>query len=200
MDSYNDTVLASAFSKEVALKRYHENPLILRGHDDSKIIGVMVEDRVDTGGRRVRAHLKYDVEDTFSMIKDGVVRGYSIGFIPREMEYYHIDGRKIEDIPETEWETINVWTDIKRVISELEIYELSVVNLPANPNTLFTMSKAVKSYFTDLIPSDMKLTKEELLAIKAKAMNGEATDPVETEEVEAEDLETPEKADATVAE
>jgi len=208
LDSYNDVVLASAFEKDIALSRYHDNPVILRGHDDEKIIWVMLEDKVDKGGRWVKAHLKYDTDNTFDMIKDGVVKGYSIGFIPRDYEYLHIDWRALDEISDEEWETINIWTDIKRVIKELEIFELSVVNLPANPATLFTMSKAVKSYFTDLIPKDMKLSKAELLELKNKALNGEALtdeeqdalDNVETPEVEETEEKSTETKDEPVEE
>lgn len=170
LDSHNDVVLASAFKGKTSLKRFHENPLILRGHDDSKVIGAMVEDRVDSGGWWVKAHLKYDIDDTFKMIQDWVVKWYSIGFIPKAYEFFHIDGRSLDEISESERETINIWTDIKRVITDLEIYELSVVSLPANPKTLFTLSKAVKSYFTELLPNDMKITKEAMLEARRKAL------------------------------
>lgn len=37
--------------------------------------------------------------------------------------------------------------DVVRVISEIELVEISVVNVPANPSSLFSLTKAVRAYF-----------------------------------------------------
>lgn len=51
----------------------------------------------------------------------------------------------------TEEEQNNVdYKNIVRVISKVDIVELSVVNVPANPQSLFTISKALRAYFAEL--------------------------------------------------
>lgn len=61
-------------------------------------------------------------------------------------EYKTRDGRKLSDITEEEYRLLDD-KDVVRVISEIELVEISVVNVPANPSSLFSLTKAVRAYF-----------------------------------------------------
>lgn len=178
IDSGNDIVKAEAFQKNVAMERYLKNPIILRSHDTEKVLWVMTRYKIDKWGLWIEAELRYDIEGVFEQIQDWVVRAFSIGFIPREMEFRHIDWRSIEEIPESERKEINIRTDIIREISEIELYEISVVNIWANKDAIFTLSKAVKSFFTPLLDITMftKQMQEQLEKLATKAESGILTE------------------------
>jgi chemotaxis protein histidine kinase CheA len=61
-------------------------------------------------------------------------------------EYKTRDGRKLSELTEEEYRLLDD-KDVVRVISEIELVEISVVNVPANPSSLFSLTKAVRAYF-----------------------------------------------------
>lgn len=121
------------------LDNFKRNPVLLWAHDahftvSVPAIGTIENLHVDENGRLIGKPV-FDTEDEFAMkiykkMKKGIIRAFSVGFLPHEW-----DG--------------NVYT-------RSELLEISVVNVPANPNALTqikSMAKGIKD--TDLL-NDLK--------------------------------------------
>lgn len=106
---------------QAGLQNYLKNPIILAYHDHDDPVGRMVEHRVDERGLWIKARISAAAE-VFNLIKDGVLTAFSVGFRVKDAEY-------------------NSASEVFYV-KELELIEISVVSVPANQNTLFSLSKA----------------------------------------------------------
>jgi len=120
VDRQGDIVPASVWKK--GIQNYLKNPVILAYHDHSEPVGRMVEHRVDGKGLWIKARISSAATEVFNLVKDGILTAFSIGFRIVDAEY---DAAK---------ELF--------VVKELELHEISVVSVPANQNTLFSLSKA----------------------------------------------------------
>jgi len=109
---------------EAGLQNYLKNPIILAFHDHDDPVGRMVEHKVDNKGLWIKARISAAAE-VFRLIKDGVLTAFSVGFRVKDAEY-------------------NSAAEVF-VVKELELIEISVVSVPANQNTLFSLSKAFDS-------------------------------------------------------
>jgi len=103
------------------MDNYLKNPIILAFHDHEDPIGRMVEHKVDSKGLWIKARISAAAE-YFGLIKDGVLTAFSVGFRVKDAAY---DAAS------------EIFT-----VKELELIEISVVSVPANQNTLFSLSKA----------------------------------------------------------
>ena len=135
IDRAGDIVPASVW--EAGIKNYLKNPIILAQHDHDDPIGRMVEHKIDGTGLWIKARISAAAE-VFSLVKDGVLTAFSIGFRIMDAEY-------------------NAAAEVF-VVKELELVEISVVSVPCNQNTLFSLSKAFsnaeeyKSYKSQFAP------------------------------------------------
>lgn len=138
VDRVGDVLEPSAFRK--ALKAYEKNnPVLLAHHDPELAIGsVMKAEIVPDKGVRITAKIAKGTDPTdtperiWNLIDQGVLRAFSVGFrILRR-----------EDILENGM--VTGWR-----ILDLDWYENSVVAIPANPETLFSVGKSI-SRGTDL--------------------------------------------------
>lgn len=131
-DSYGDVILPGAFAESlVKHKREGTMPLLLWGHQANEIpIGNWVDMAED--GKGLWGKGQIDLDDPVGQrvhkaLKRKSVRGLSIGY-----------------------ETITSKTDPKRpgvrLLEKLEVWEVSIVNFPANRRSLVD---AVKSLLTD---------------------------------------------------
>ena len=120
VDRQGDVVPPSVWAK--GMENYLKNPIVLAYHDHSEPIGRMVEHKVDEKGLWIKAKISSAAKDVFNLIKDEVLTAFSIGFRIVDAEY-------------------NAAQELF-VIKELELHEISVVSVPANQNTLFSLSKA----------------------------------------------------------
>lgn len=120
VDRHGDIVPASVW--EAGIKNYLKNPVILAYHQHDEPVGRMTEHKVDEKGLYVKARISAAAEDVFNLVKDGVLTAFSIGFRIVDAEY-------------------NSALELF-VVKELELHEISVVSVPANQNTLFSLSKA----------------------------------------------------------
>ena len=120
IDRSNDIVSAAVWEK--GLENYLKNPIILAYHDYTKPIGRMVEHKTDSKGLWIKARISSAAEDIFKLVKDGVMTAFSIGFRVLDAEYN---------------QALDVF-----LIKEVELHEISVVPVPCNQNTLFSLSKA----------------------------------------------------------
>lgn len=119
VDRANDVVPASVWEK--GIQNYLKNPIILAQHDHDDPIGRMVEHRIDSKGLWIKARISAAAE-IFNLVKDEVVTAFSVGFRINDAEY-------------------NAATELF-VVKDLELIEISVVSIPCNQNTLFSLSKA----------------------------------------------------------
>lgn len=122
-DRVNDVVLPSALAASMNL--YMKNPLVLLDHDHSQPIGLVKSWQITEDGLWVESKIgNTDLGDkAWTEIEQGLRRAFSIGFIPREIDWS-------KDSPE---------------ITELELLEISVVTIPANRESLFSIAKALES-------------------------------------------------------
>lgn len=120
VDRHGDIVPASVWEK--GMQNYLKNPVILAYHNHSAPIGRMTEHTVDENGLLVKARISAAAGDVYNLVKDGVLTAFSIGFRIVDAEY-------------------NSALELF-VVKELELHEISVVSVPANQNTLFSLSKA----------------------------------------------------------
>jgi HK97 family phage prohead protease/HK97 family phage major capsid protein len=119
-DRQGDIVPVSVWEKGIS--NYLKNPVILAYHDHSEPVGRMVEHRIDGKGLWIKARISAAASEVFNLVKDGVLTAFSIGFRIVDAEY-------------------NSAAELF-VVKELELHEISVVSVPANQNTLFSLSKA----------------------------------------------------------
>lgn len=140
IDRYNDIVRPEAFGK--AMAEYMKNPVVLWQHYSEKILWTVTEYAITANGLRVKAELTNDIENTFQLIRDGALKGFSIGFIAKKWSY------NVEESSGIEKEI--------REITELDLVEISVVSTPANKSSLFTLTKSLKDFFDKIRETEKK--------------------------------------------
>lgn len=118
-DRAGDVIPSSAWEKGLA--NYLKNPIILAYHDRDNPAGRMVEHKIDSKGLWIKARIS-SASKIYDLVKDGVLTAFSVGFRVKDAEYE----------PVTEL----------FVIKELELLEISVVAVPCNQDTLFSLSKS----------------------------------------------------------
>ena len=189
VDRYDDSVEPQAFEKSIR-KSYKNNPVILFQHKSDKAIGIATVMYIDHKGLYIEADI-YDKEIA-PKIREKILRGFSIGFIPKEVEFRDGDGKLLDPIND------NIWaSDVKRIIKEVDLVEISVVSVPANQETLFTAEKSIKNYFAKNynVNSDNMPTQKNLLETKEEEVveTPEAPEaaPAAEETPEPETVETP---------
>jgi len=113
IDSQKDMILPGAFARTVM---GHKNQVkLLWQHDMREPIGVIEDIREDANGLYVKGRLLLDVgkaREAYTLIKEGVVSGLSIGYSLRR---YKMD-------PDTG----------VRLLQEVDLWEISLVTFPAN--------------------------------------------------------------------
>lgn len=105
------------------LDRYHKNPVVLFGHDQSQLpIGRgnagVVNNELQIGVEFAPPELNPFAGQVFGMLEAGFLKAVSVGFRPGKLRREKRGDR-------------DVW-----VLSENELYELSVVPIGSNPNAL----------------------------------------------------------------
>ena len=119
VDRSKDVIPTSVW--EAGIQNYLKNPILLAQHDHDDPIGRMVDYKIDQKGLWIKARISAAAE-IFNLVKDEVLTAFSVGFRIMDAEY-------------------NAAAEVF-VIKELELVEISVVSVPANQNTLFSLSKA----------------------------------------------------------
>jgi len=122
-DRVGDVVPTSVWAK--GMDNYLKNPIILAFHDQRMPVGKMVDHKVDDKGLWIKAAITDAAGDVYKLIKKGILSAFSIGFRVKDAEY------------KSEAEVF--------LIKDLELHEISVVSVPANQNTLFSLAKAFDS-------------------------------------------------------
>lgn len=124
-DRMGDVIPQSAWYGPRAMPNYEKNPIILAFHDHSKPIGKMVDYSISEFGLEIEAEISKAAGPIYDLIKDGVLRTFSIGF----------------RVLDADWDPD---TDIF-IIKELELLETSVVSVPCNQDSVFEVSKSLNA-------------------------------------------------------
>lgn len=176
IDRYWDIVEPKAF--KTAIEHFMKtNPIMLLQHNQDKPIGKFIEATITSKWLKVKWTITNDIDNIKQNVKDWVIKGFSIWFIVKAWKFDTKD-----------------WQEV-RVITDLELLEISAVAVPANPFTLF---QAVKKYFTTINEKDMSkenIIEEEILDEEVKEnapeqeQNGDITEDEKTTEIKEEKVE-----------
>lgn len=121
-----DIVVPDAFKS--ALEWYMMNPIVLLQHKAEKPIWVVEEANIDDNWLYIKAKITENTDWVMNQIKNGVLRAFSIWYRVKD---YDTDARELAD-----------WSyDFTNIIKDLELFEISVVSIPANP---FALSKSIE--------------------------------------------------------
>jgi len=119
-DRVGDVVAMEAWAKG-GLDNYKLNPIILAYHNHSRPIGVAESLSIDESGLKITARISKAAGDVYTLVQEGILKAFSIGFQVKDADYDAV-------------------TDIF-VIKDLELLEVSVVSVPANQHSLFSVAK-----------------------------------------------------------
>lgn len=124
VDRTGDIIETNAWMKG-GLDNYRRNPVILFNHSYAKPIGKAVEIHADPDGLRIKAKISKAAGEILDLIKDGVLGAFSVGFRIKDADYMpETDGFRVKDA---------------------ELFEISVVSVPANQSAVFSLSKSFDS-------------------------------------------------------
>jgi len=102
------------------LDRYTANPVILRDHQTGRVIGRgnFMPGATESIVGITFARGTVDAEETWALVEQDMLRAVSIGFLPGKATMQKIAGRDVV------------------VYEDTELYEISVVAIPSNPDSL----------------------------------------------------------------
>lgn len=156
-DLDREIIEPGAFSRTLAEHKARGTmPAMLAHHDMRNVIGLWQTMREDDRGLLVKGELITDVanaRDVYTLMKKRALRGLSIGFRVKEFEFDSDGTRRIKDV---------------------DLFEVSVVSIPANSEALLTDVKS-------LIANLGQLSPDERAALR-KALAGDE-EPISLEEI-----------------
>jgi len=145
-DRVNDIIEPEAFADSVK-GAYADNPIVLFQHKYDEPIGKATSLQIDSKGLYIEAMI---VDDKIEpKLQAGILKAFSVGFRPIKEIYKTADGRLLD--PDN-WDDLDriIWDDtVIRIIKEVELFEISIVSVPANATALFSLSKSVENYFDE---------------------------------------------------
>lgn len=125
-DRTGDIVIPEAWVK--GIDNFRRNPILLYQHDHNKPIGKVKNITVDKKGIFIEASVSGAAENQYgvkTLIEDGVLKSFSVGFKIKDADYDRMsDAFTIKDV---------------------ELLEISVVSVPANQNSLFSVRKSFEA-------------------------------------------------------
>ena len=125
-DRAGDVVTANAWAKGV--ENYRRNPVLLYQHKHDAPIGRVEKITVDKKGIFVEAKVSEAAERSHgiqTLIKDGALKSFSVGFRVKDGKYNREDD--------------------SMMITDVELMEISVVSVPCNQDSLFSIKKSFES-------------------------------------------------------
>ena len=125
-DRTGDIVTAQAWAKGV--DNYRRNPVLLYQHKHDAPIGRVDKITVDKKGIFVEAAVSEAAEKNHgiqTLIKDGALKSFSVGFRVKDGKYNREDDTMM--------------------ITDVELLEISVVSVPCNQDSLFSIKKSFDS-------------------------------------------------------
>jgi HK97 family phage prohead protease/HK97 family phage major capsid protein len=148
-DRAGDVVTAQAWAKGV--DNFRKNPVLLYQHKHDTPIGRIEKIRVDKKGIFVEGAISEAAEKTHgiqTLIKDGALKSFSVGFRVKDGKYNREDD--------------------STTITEVELLEISVVSIPCNQESLFSIRKSFESdeeykSFVDTMDEQPEEDKEKIM-------------------------------------
>lgn len=125
IDRDGDIVTADAWKEPAALSNYLNNPIILSQHNHNEPIGKMVGHEIDARGLKITAEISKSAGRTYQLVKEGILKTFSIGFW----------------IKDADWSA----SADAFLIKAVELFEVSVVSVPANQSAVFSVAKQFDS-------------------------------------------------------
>ena len=125
-DRAGDIITADAWAKGV--DNFRRNPVLLYQHKHDHCIGNVNKIQVDKKGIFVEASVSEAAEKNHgvqTLIKDGALKSFSVGFKVKDGKYNREDDTMM--------------------ITDVELLEISVVSVPCNQDSLFSISKSFES-------------------------------------------------------
>ena len=141
----------------VDLTNYKKNPVVLWAHDYSKLpIGKALWVKRD--GKTILSKMKFAstdfAQEVFQLYKEGILKAFSVGFIPKQTEYAKYD-------PDEDQEKSK--KKPRATYKKWELLEYSAVPVPANPDAIalavqkgFLKSDTLKKAMEDFDESEEK--------------------------------------------
>ncbi len=123
-DRTGDVIVKEAWMQG-GMDDYLKNPIILAFHDYARPVGTTVDYNVTDKGLEIVAEISKAAGEVYNLIKDGVLKTFSVGFSIKDADY------------EKEDDTF--------YIKDLELYEISVVSVPANQDSTFSLAKSFEN-------------------------------------------------------
>jgi len=123
-DRTGDVIVKEAWTKG-GMDDYLKNPIILAFHDYSRPVGTTVDYNVTDKGLEIVAEISKAAGEVYNLIKDGVLKTFSVGFSIKDADY------------EKDVDTF--------FIKDLSLYEISVVSVPANQDSTFSLAKSFEN-------------------------------------------------------
>lgn len=125
-DNYDDVIAKGAFAGSLTLHKSEGTmPAMLWQHDPNEPIGVWSEMSEDDRGLLVKGRLALETtrgKEAYALLKLGAISGLSIGFMSKQWTY-------------------DRETDV-RTLTEIDLWEVSMVTFPANEKAQITNVKA----------------------------------------------------------
>ena len=123
-DRAGDIIDPTAWAKG-GIGNYENNPIILFNHDYHNPIGKTTELGVDERGLKIKGKISKSAGKINDLVKEGVLGAFSVGFRVKDADYIEeTDGYRIKDA---------------------ELFEISVVSVPANQAATFSVAKSFDS-------------------------------------------------------
>ena len=125
-DRAGDIITADAWAKGV--DNFRRNPVLLYQHKHDHCIGNVNKIQVDKKGIFVEASVSEAAEKNHgvqTLIKDGALKSFSVGFKVKDGKYNREDDTMM--------------------ITDVELLEISVVSVPCNQDSLFSISKSFET-------------------------------------------------------
>lgn len=119
-DRTGDVIIPEAWAKGV--DNYRLNPVLLFQHKADQPIGSVNSIRVDKRGIHVDASISDTRPDIQTLVKEGHLKAFSVGF--------RVKDQKTDRSAQSS------------IITEVELLEISIVSVPANQTSLFSVRKS----------------------------------------------------------
>ena len=123
-DRAGDIIESNAWAKG-GIGNYENNPIILFNHDYHNPIGKATQLEVNDNGLQIKGKISKSAGKIRDLVKEGVLGAFSVGFRVKDADYLEeTDGYRIKDA---------------------ELFEISVVSVPANQAATFSVAKSFDS-------------------------------------------------------